>query len=174
MRKTTGFPPVTGMDPKVIILGSFPGLRSLAEGEYYAHPRNAFWRIMGILFGAGTEIPYIERLDILRGNGISLWDVLERCERAGSMDGAIVESTATPNDINGLLREHEGIKAVCFNGKKAAHLYKRMVLKPGCSDLSSIPIYILPSTSPAFASMAFEEKTKRWSLILGNLLGKTG
>jgi len=95
--KIRSFPPVATSEARVLILGSMPGIASLTAGQYYAHPRNAFWRIMGKLVGAGPENPYDERLRILKKGGIALWDVLDSCVRPGSLDANI--SNETPNDF---------------------------------------------------------------------------
>lgn len=167
-----GFAAVAGKDARLLILGSFPGIRSLAAGEYYAHPQNVFWRIMGSLFGAGPEISYAERLKRLRGNGVALWDVLQCCERPGSMDGAIVETASVPNDFPGFFAEKQRIILICFNGQKAALLYERLVIPTLSNRHPSISRKVLPSTSPAYASMPFEEKAKIWGLIIRASVGR--
>ena len=96
------FPPAFRTDARVLILGSMPGEASLAAGRYYAHPRNAFWPIMGALFGAGAELPYDQRLARLNAAGVALWDVIARCRRPGSLDSAIEDSV--PNDLASLKR----------------------------------------------------------------------
>ena len=162
MIKNTGFPALAGHESRILILGSFPGIRSLEARQYYAHPQNVFWKIMGSLFGAGQDIPYPARMKRLRENGIALWDVLRICERPGSMDGAIVEKMSAPNDFSGFFGEIRGIAGICFNGKKAARLYERLVIPTLDEDHRNISRYILPSTSPAYASMQFEEKAILW------------
>ncbi|MDO9509344.1 MAG: DNA-deoxyinosine glycosylase [Thermovirgaceae bacterium] len=162
MTNCTGFAPVAGKNTRLLILGSFPGIRSLEAGEYYAHPQNSFWRIMGLICDAGIDIPYEERLVRLHSRGIALWDVLFRCERAGSMDGAIIESGSLPNLFPAFFEDHPGISRIFFNGQKAAHLYKRLVTPSIPPGFSSIPRQTLPSTSPAYATMPFEEKALRW------------
>lgn len=158
----TGFAPVAGKNSRLLILGSFPGIRSLEAGEYYAHPRNAFWRIMGLIFDAGTGISYEERLARLNSRGIALWDVLFRCERKGSMDGAIIESGSVTNSFNTFFENYPGINIIFFNGQKAARLYERLVVPTLPPGLSSISRKTLPSTSPAYAAISFREKALRW------------
>ncbi len=172
MTNRTGFAAAAEKDARLLILGSFPGIRSLEAGEYYAHPQNVFWRIMGSLFGACPEITYAERLKKLRGNGVALWDVLQCCERPGSMDGAIVETGSVPNDFPCFFAEKQWIALICFNGQKAALLYRRLVIPTLPDRHSSISREVLPSTSPAYASMPFEEKAKIWGLILGASFGR--
>jgi hypoxanthine-DNA glycosylase len=117
---------------------------------------------MGLLFNAGTNIPYEELLIRLHSAGIALWDVLYRCERTGSMDGAIVTSRSLPNNFSSFFEENPGISKIYFNGQKAAHLYERLVMPPTPLVISSLPREMLPSTSPAYATMSLEEKILRW------------
>ncbi len=158
---------MSGAGPHSLLLGSFPGERSLKEGRYYAHPRNAFWSIMGRLFNAGPELPYEERLERLSSVGIALWDVLLTCRRTGSMDGSIIEDGAVPNDLLGFFLEHPTITAIFFNGQKAACLFERLVT-PGLGEISlRFERKILPSTSPAYASKSLERKIEEWSVLPG-------
>ena len=169
MSKVSGFPPVAGDNAIVLVLGSMPGVRSLEEQQYYAQPRNAFWTIMGGLFQAGVNLPYQERLDVLRASGIALWDVLQKCERPGSLDSSINESTAKPNDFDSFFGKHDQIQQIFFNGQTASKIYLRKVQPNLDSRFASIPYVVLPSTSPAHASMTIDEKAKKWSII-GNAI----
>jgi hypoxanthine-DNA glycosylase len=163
---TSGFPPVVGAQARVLILGTLPSRRSLELSQYYGHPRNAFWRIMGVLFGAGPEVPYAERTRRVAAAGVAIWDVLAASVRPGSMDAAIDLATASANDIEGFLGSHPYIRLVCFNGRTAESLFRRLVA-PNLEKGSNVPRYeTLPSTSPAFAAMSFEEKLERWKVIL--------
>lgn len=165
--KSIGFEPVARSDARLLILGSLPGKVSLERGEYYAQPRNAFWRIMGELFGALPNLPYNDRLCLLKKNRIALWDVCAAGERIGSLDSAILPSSVEANDICEFLRTHVGIGLVCFNGKKAKEIYdQRVVLKPP-TLFERIWFEVLPSTSPAHAAMSYEQKLSRWRLVLG-------
>lgn len=157
--KTEGFSAVSNAHAKVLILGSMPGQRSLAEMQYYAHPRNAFWPIMGSLFNAGPDISYAHRLDRLREYHVALWDVLQFCERPGSLDSAIKAGSAITNNFDQFFSFHPEIQVVFFNGKKAAELYQRHV------PASTQRLITLPSTSPANAAMSFAEKLRCWSQV---------
>ena len=161
----TGFAPVIGRQAQILILGSMPGAASLAVNEYYGLPRNAFWPIMGELFGAGRELPYPERLAILKEQGIAIWDVLKACERNGSLDSAINLRTAKVNDFPGLFRRHRSIRRVYFNGSKAAEIYRKRVLPDVQLQAPYLSHDRLPSTSPAMATLNFEQKLAAWSVL---------
>jgi hypoxanthine-DNA glycosylase len=167
---SVGFPPVADPRARVLVLGSLPGVKSLTMQEYYAQPHNAFWRIMGKLFGAGPELPYAARLDGLRAHGVALWDVLKAGEREGSLDAAIVPSTIVVNDFNEFFARHSRLRAVCFNGNTAANLYRRKVVPMLAGDSAALETHVLPSTSPAYASLRFEQKLERWQAVLRTLL----
>lgn len=157
----SGFPPVAAPDARVLILGSMPSVRSLEAGQYYAHPRNAFWKIMGELVGAGPDKLYAERLRILKANGIALWDVLDTCTRPGSLDAHIGDEV--PNDFSGFFAKHKHITRVGLNGGKAAALFKKYAAHACPPDMT---ITRLPSTSPAYAAMRFEDKCAAWRKFL--------
>ncbi|MFI8564982.1 DNA-deoxyinosine glycosylase [Rhodococcus sp. NPDC078407] len=161
MNVVHSFEPIVSPGATTLILGSMPGVASLAAQQYYAHPRNAFWPIMGTLFGAGPELPYDERTDSLRGHGIAVWDVLKLCTRAGSLDSAIVESSIETNDFNTLFAENPGIDRVFFNGAKAAESYRRYVATE--LPVPHVQFRRLPSTSPAHASLDLAAKTQAWA-----------
>jgi hypoxanthine-DNA glycosylase len=154
-----GFPPIATRDARVLVLGSMPGVASLDAGRYYAHSRNAFWPIMGALVGADPALPYPRRIARLKAAGIALWDVLDRCERAGSLDSAIVDATAQANDFAGFFQRHPKVASVLFNGAKAEAAYRRFG-----PPLESFGLHAwrLPSTSPANASVAFAKKLAAW------------
>jgi hypoxanthine-DNA glycosylase len=162
-----GFPPVAQEFAKVLILGSLPGQVSLQEREYYAHPRNDFWPIMGELFGAGPDLAYAERVRRLAECGVALWDVCHAAQRPGSMDSAIKRQTVVPNAFAAFFRTHSQIKLICFNGAKAAELYRRTVLADLPDGLRAMRRETLPSTSPANASRTFQQKLLAWNLVRG-------
>ncbi len=163
--RISGFPPVVGSQPRVLILGSMPGIASLDAYEYYALPRNAFWPIMGNLFGAHFELPYTQRLDVLMAGQVALWDVLGSCVRPGSLDASIETRSIAVNNFNRLFTDHPTLRQVFFNGKKAAEIYRRHVLPKLDAVAADIPGYALPSTSPAHASQSFDEKLKAWAVV---------
>lgn len=158
---SSGFAPVVNRDANILILGSLPGKRSLEAAQYYAHPQNVFWKVMNSLFG--IEGNYEQRCARLAACGIALWDVLRSSDRPGSMDADIRMSTAKANDFSRFFSDYPRIRRVCFNGRKAEDLYRKMVL-PALND--SPGMYGLPSTSPAYASMPFEKKLDAWRRVL--------
>lgn len=160
-----GFPPIAAPDARVLVLGSMPSVASLAKCEYYGHPRNAFWPIMGRLFGASPELPYDQRGRILRSRQVAVWDVLRECYREGSLDTAIHTASERPNDFAAFFREHLEVGAIFFNGHKAEQAYRRHVL-PVLSQTGREFRYLrLPSTSPAHAGRSFEEKLAAWRAV---------
>ncbi len=159
------FPPIVCADAKILILGSMPGKRSLEEGQYYAHPHNSFWPIMGELFGAGPDLNYEKRTEILSSCGVALWDVLKTCSREGSLDSAIKESSIVTNDFDRFFKKYVNIKAVFFNGLKSEQVYKKYVLPGLAQTIAYIKYTRLPSTSPANAGMSREEKLNMWKVI---------
>jgi TDG/mug DNA glycosylase family protein len=163
LSRISGFPPVVGERPRVLILGSMPSEKSLADSEYYAHPRNAFWRIMADLFDIDRDLPYADRLNRLRECRIALWDVLASCERPGSLDSNI--SNAQPNDFAGLLARHPTIGSVFFNGRRAEDEFRRNV-RPTLGAIGDALEYRgLPSTSPANAARSYGQKLADWRAI---------
>ena len=155
------FPPVVSHNSKVIILGSMPGEVSLKAHRYYAYPHNAFWRIMGELFGAGPSLPYQERLAVLDRAGIALWDSLRACTRPGSLDSTIRNEEA--NDFAALFASFPKITHVFFNGAKSEAAFRRHVL-PMLTDPKHA-FMRLPSTSPAHAGMTFDKKVENWRAV---------
>ena len=158
MQRSAGFPPVARGDARILILGSLPGARSIAEQRYYAHPQNAFWRIMHALFGIDGD--YKTRCAQLSANGVALWDVLHSSVRPGSMDADIRLSTSAANDFPGFFSDHPHIRTIAFNGRKAEQLFERLVESDGIAV--GARRVALPSTSPAYASMPFSGKLRLW------------
>ena len=158
------FPPVIGEAPRVLILGSMPGARSLAADEYYAHPRNAFWPIMAALLGFDAALPYRDRLATLTAAGVALWDVLQSCVRPGSADSAIQRGTRTANDFPLLFQRYPEIRLVCFNGAEAERSFQREV-RPSLAQ-PRFEAVRLPSTSPAYAALSLERKRVLWAEVI--------
>ena len=163
------FPPIASTDARVLILGSMPGVASLQADQYYAHPHNRFWPILGSLLGFDPALPYAERCTALSRAGIAVWDVLQSCIRPGSLDADIDPASIVPNDIGGLLQRSPGIELICFNGGAAETLFRRHLLKPLASQ-HPIARVRLPSTSPAHAGMRPEAKLEAWRAALAPYL----
>ncbi|MEO8459291.1 MAG: DNA-deoxyinosine glycosylase [Dokdonella sp.] len=163
--RVASFPPQMGNDCRLLILGTVPSLRSLAERQSYAHPQNLFWRFMGEMFDAGFDRPYAERIARLHARGIGIWDVLKQCERRGSLDSNIVVASEIGNDIPGLLTQYPSIAAIALNGSKAQQAFRRHVLPELKRNGSRVTLIELPSTSPANASISVEAKRERWHLL---------
>jgi hypoxanthine-DNA glycosylase len=160
-----GFGWVGRPDATVLVLGSMPGRASLDAVEYYAHPRNAFWTIMGELFAAGPEWPYRERLSRLARHGVALWDVVHRCRRRGSLDARIERESVEANDFAALFAACPRIHSVFFNGTAARDLYRRHVLPSRPAGARPLDYRTLPSTSPANAALDVAEKCRRWAAL---------
>ena len=162
--KSAGLAAVARDDARVLILGSLPGRESLARGKYYVYPRNAFWPIMGKLLGPSRELSYAARIHRLKECGIALWDVCASACRSGSSDSKI--SDVVPNDFSTFLSRHPHVILICFSGTKAEKIYCRRVLPNLAPNFAEIHRELLPSTSPAYASMPFEEKLHCWRKVL--------
>lgn len=165
MSRVASFPPLVGSAPRVLILGSMPGVKSLQAGQYYAHPQNGFWPILGTYCGFAADLPYEARCRALVGRGIAVWDVLQSCERKGSLDTAIVATTERPNDLAGFCASFPTLRGILCNGAKAAATLTRCR-----SSLSAaLEVVALPSTSPAH-TLARAEKARRWHEALARFL----
>jgi hypoxanthine-DNA glycosylase len=160
-----GFPPIAGRGARVLVLGSMPSEASLRAGEYYAHPRNGFWPIMGRLFGFAAELPYGRRVARLRRCHVAVWDVLRSCERRGSLDSEIAEDTVVANDFAGFFAAQPRIEAVFCNGGKAFASYRRHVVPYLPPAAARLPVVRLPSTSPAHAALAMPQKLAAWRAV---------
>ena len=161
-KKSTGFAPIASRDARLLILGTLPSRRSLETGQYYAHPRNAFWRIMAAVYGVSGD--YAARCRGLTEAGVAVWDVLQSAERPGSLDADIRPETATANDFAGFFAAHPRISRIGFNGRNAEALFRRRVL-PGLDGVE-LAMTSLPSTSPAHAAMSFDKKLAVWRSML--------
>lgn len=163
MTRCVGFPPVARPDARVLILGTMPGEESLRRRQYYARRTNAFWPIMGELFGADPELAYDQRLEALQNAGVAIWDVCETAWRPGSLDVNLKD--VQPNDFAAFFAAHRGIDTICFNGKSAAKLFDRNVAPSLAEEIRGLPRIALPSTSPAH-TVSFDEKLALWRAAL--------
>ena len=155
--RVSSFPPIISERSKILILGSVPGVKSLEMQQYYAHPQNQFWKIIFEIFEEDFTADYQKRTEIIRKNNIALWDVIDTCEREGSLDTKI--RNEEHNDILKILREHPNIKAVFCNGQKSFKNLKKILGKE-----AEIPALVLPSTSPLH-TIPLEKKLAEWKII---------
>ncbi len=158
MQTLKSFPPVINRYSRILILGSMPGAESLLKNQYYANSRNHFWKIIYTLFGTEPDSSYEKRKAFLLSKKIALWDVIGHCSRTGSLDSNI--KNEQPNDLQGLILAHPGIKHILFNGTKAYDSFRKHV---GFNE-PALTYRRLPSTSPAHA-VKFEQKLSEWSVI---------
>lgn len=164
-RAKTSFDPVVDADTRLLILGSLPGDASLKAGQYYGHPRNAFWRLVGGVIGRDlAALPYPERLATLKAAGVGLWDVIARADRKGSLDADIRNIEAA--DLRRLIAGLPALRAVAFNGGAAARIGRRSL-----AGLDGVALIDLPSSSPAHAARSFADKAQAWSILGGALRG---
>jgi hypoxanthine-DNA glycosylase len=153
-----GFPPVVDARVVTLILGSFPSAASLAAGQYYAHPRNQFWPIVGGVLGEPlAALLYEQRLARVLRHRVGIWDVYGACQREGSLDAAIRDSRA--NDFDRLRALAPRLRRVLFNGKAAGRFAAGF-------EAAGFDVAVLPSTSPAHAGMTFEAKRRAWAQAL--------
>lgn len=153
----TGLAPVIRHDVERLILGSFPGTASLAAAQYYAHPRNQFWRLLSAVLNEDLIVlPYPARLERVMASQIGLWDVIAACERKGSLDAAIRHATAV--DFSTLQQDFPALRKIIFNGK-AAGKSAPYFAQAGFRTL------VLPSSSPANAQLSFEQKLVQWRAL---------
>jgi hypoxanthine-DNA glycosylase len=160
MERKNSFPPIVSENSRMLILGSLPSAESLRAGQYYAHPRNAFWRIIYALYDMEYDADYNRRCAFLLEHKLALWDVCGSAVRQGSADSSI--SDIQPNDIAGLLQEFPNINRIILNGRKAEQEFRRRF------SSIDIPSFYVPSTSPALAALGFEGKPRKWRKIIAS------
>ena len=159
--RISSFPPIISETSKILILGSVPGVKSLEMQQYYAHPQNQFWKIIFELLQEDFTTDYAEKISMIQNNNIALWDVIDTCERKGSLDTMI--RNEEHNDIVKILTDHPNIKAIFCNGQKSFKNLQKILGKE-----CEIPLFVLPSTSPLH-TISFEKKLEEWRKITEKL-----
>jgi hypoxanthine-DNA glycosylase len=157
-----GLPPLLNTQTRVVILGSFPGVRSLQAQQYYAHPQNQFWRLVFAAISASCATEYAlggyeNNSETILRHGMGLWDVYASCQRTGSLDSAITQ--AQPNDLASLATRCPQLQAIAHNGGESYKLAQQVAAL-------GLPVHKLPSSSPAHASWSFERKLQVWRGVL--------
>lgn len=155
----TSFPPISDAETEILILGTLPGDRSLQSGEYFAHPRNRFWKIISAITNNPFPQSYSEKMNLLQRTKIGVWNVLHKAHRKGSLDSEI--QNEVPNDLPAFIDRHKNLKVIAFDGKKAEALFKKHFSRR--SDLTYIS---LPGCSPANARFSLDALCGRWAEIL--------
>lgn len=155
----TSFSPIANKDTEILILGTMPGEKSLLLQEYYAHPRNKFWKILSSITKEPLPSTYKEKQAFLLKKRLGIWDVAHSANRKGSLDSAI--QNEVPNDIRGFIKSHPKLKVIAFNGAKAESLFDKYFERSG-----NITHFSLPSSSPANTGFTFEALCERWEKIL--------
>lgn len=156
--KSFSFVPISANDATILILGTMPGTKSLEINQYYGHKQNNFWKFMFTILKEDFSDDYPTKKALLQKNKIALWDVLQFCERVGSLDSAIKNEIV--NDFETFLKKHPNIKTILFNGQKAAAFFKKYVHLQ-----KEYHLITLPSSSPANASKTFQSKLEEWKII---------
>lgn len=155
----SSFPPIADEHIKILILGSLPGDKSLAESEYYAHPRNRFWKVLAEITSSIFPTNYEAKLKMLSENKIGVWDVVQKAQRVGSLDTNILDEV--PNNLDEFIANHPNLEIIVFNGSKSQKLYdKYFKRQPNVKYLE------MPSTSPANANYTFERLCEKWKEIV--------
>ena len=157
-----GLPPIADSRARILILGNMPSVMSLAAGEYYGNPRNAFWRITAEVFGFAAHDPYPQRTAALRRHRVAVWDVLRHCRRVGSLDSAVEPDSMVANDFGAFFAEYPSIERVFFNGAAAERNFARLVRVD-----APVRYVRLPSTSPA-QTLRYADKLAAWRVIGGS------
>ncbi len=154
---THTFEPIFDKNSEILVLGSFPSVKSRENNFYYAHPQNRFWRVVASVYSCPVPKTVEEKKNMLLSNKIAMWDVIKSCEITGSADSTI--KSVIPNDLSEILSVAD-IKKIYANGKTAQSLYNKYIKKNTGVDIIS-----LPSTSPANAAYSLEKLIKEWKII---------
>lgn len=162
MQEISGFDPIAAPDARVLILGSMPSKVSKARDQYYGHNKNAFWPIMGHLFGAEPDLCYGLRKGILMTHRVAVWDVLKTCHRLGSLDADIDLDSIIVNDFDDFFGRHAQIRDVFFNGMTAEKIYRKYILPTLPERFAYLVYHRLPSTSPTNATLNLAQKMDAW------------
>lgn len=162
MERIYSFAPIADQNSRILILGTMPGIKSLEERQYYAHPQNAFWKILFDLFEQPYSGSYADKQALLLQNGVALWDVLDSCERKTSADSDIVSEA--PNPIGAFLQEHPSIRHIFLNGKTAERLFRKYN-----REITGVGVHTLPSSSPANARLRYNDKLELWRKTIRNV-----
>jgi TDG/mug DNA glycosylase family protein len=153
--------PIIGRNPRIMILGSMPGIISINAAQYYANPRNVFWIVLADLFGIDIDCSYESKVQQMQQLPMIVWDTLKACHREGSLDSKILNTDIEANDIAALLNRYPTVQAIAFNGGASAKYFDRLV-KPQLANELSVELLKMPSTSPANAGMKREQKLELW------------
>ena len=163
--RLVGLPPIVGVDTRLLVLGSFPSVASLARQQYYAHPQNQFWKILEAIWPSSPSLlslgNYEKRSKWVLDRGLGVWDVYASCAREGSLDAAIRKPEI--NDFARLQQRCPQLRAIAHNGGES---FKHARVVSVSLGASALPIYKLPSTSPANASWSFERKLAAWREVM--------
>lgn len=152
------FPPVFNEESEIIILGSFPSVKSRENMFYYAHPQNRFWRVLAAVYGCAVPQSVEEKTELLLSNHVALWDVLASCEIRGSADSSI--KSAVPNNLS-IITSRCDIKRIYTNGQTSDRYYRRF-----SREITGRDAICLPSTSPANAAWTLERLIEAWKIVL--------
>lgn len=174
MALVESFPFIAAPHSHTLILGTMPGVASLTQRQYYAHPRNAFWPIMAEVAGFDPRADYATRTGALAAAGFAVWDVLKACIRPGSLDTSIDAASIVPNDIAAFVAARPALRRIACNGGKSAQLFRRHILPSLDTGSRPLEFIALPSTSPAHAGMPYAEKLRRWRAALLDGRAATG
>ena len=158
------FEPIVNKDSKVLILGSFPSVKSRENNFYYGNDKNRFWRILSEYLSIDLPVTIDDKKKLLISNNIAIWDTIKSCEIKASDDSSI--KNVKVNDIYSLISRYN-IKNIVFNGNAAYKFYKKYI-----GNIEGVQEYILPSTSPANARITYDELFKIWEITLKNVLEK--
>ena len=161
MTRVHSIEPIIGRHPRIIILGSMPGIISINAAQYYANPRNMFWAVLAELFDIDIDCDYETKVQQVRELPVILWDTLKTCHREGSLDSKILNTDIEANDIVALLGQYPAVRAIAFNGGASSKYFDRLI-KPQLPNDLSVELFKMPSTSPAYAGMKFEQKLELW------------